>query len=86
MLDQGWKQPSPDVTPGVWDHPSGTRLHLGGCLRLLDGVFIEPFRWPESMSADHCIRIMGGNRKRGLMLWAQRRVLHDSNKEAGVEP
>jgi hypothetical protein len=26
--------------------------------------------WPHSQSADRFIRIAGGNRKRGLMMWA----------------
>lgn len=65
---RGWKQH--DVTTCVWDHESGIRLHLGGCLRLADGRFVDANIWPEACSVSLAVRMAGGSRKRGLMLWA----------------
>ena len=64
----GWKQ----INAAVWQHVSGTRLHVAG-LCLIRGVAHWANMWPESAAADRCIRIAGGNRKRGLMLWASRK-------------
>lgn len=55
----------------VWKHfPTGMRLHTSGLLDLNDGRLLHPNSWPESVKANRCIRICGGNRRRGLMVWA----------------
>lgn len=54
----------------VWDHASGIRLHIIGLVSFADGKSLWVNQWPDSAIADRCIRIAGGNRKRGLMLWA----------------
>jgi hypothetical protein len=62
----GWRH----VAGAVWDHDSGIRLHLLGTARMPSGVWRRASEWPASGLADDCIRICGGNRKRGLMVWA----------------
>jgi hypothetical protein len=62
----GWKY----VGSAVWDHKSGLRLHIMGLCRLPNGEEVNGFRWPESRELDRWIRIAGGNRRRGAMLWA----------------
>ena len=63
---RGWV----NVGGAVWDHPSGIRLHVAGLLGLPSGEFLCANHWPESQAADRCVRIAGGSRKRGLMIWA----------------
>jgi hypothetical protein len=67
----GWT----NVWGPVWDHASGARLHLGGFLRLPSGEHISANRWPELLSLNRYIRIAGGSRKRGLMLWALSKLI-----------
>ena len=64
----GWKH----VGGSVWDHaPTGVRLHVGGALCRFPGLdFVYGMLWPEGRSVNRCIRIAGGNRRRGLMIWA----------------
>lgn len=62
----GWKY----VAGPVWEHQSGTRVHLGGFVKFPNGEFLSANNYPECMDADRMIRINGGNRKRGLMAWA----------------
>ena len=66
----GWKH----VAGSVWDHkPTGLRLHVGGALVQFPGTgFCYGMLWPEGRSVDRCIEIAGGNRRRGLMIWARR--------------
>jgi hypothetical protein len=52
---------------GVWDHVSGMRLHCLGLLVMPDGTVR---REHETRLAEGYIRLAGGNRKRGLMMWA----------------
>lgn len=59
------------IRGSVYEHYLHGRLHLLGLLRRPNGEFIEAFRWPQTARADRAIQIAGGNRKRGLMLWAQ---------------
>lgn len=56
----------------MWDHmPSGLRVHVGGALcRLPLTNCIYGMLWPETNNVDQCIRIAGGNRRRGMMVWA----------------
>lgn len=65
---KGWRQNGHHVA--IWDHDSGMRLHLLGLLRLPNGELKSASKWPSSIVATGCIRVAGGNRKRGLMLWA----------------
>jgi hypothetical protein len=62
----GWT----NLGPAVWEHTSGTRIHVGGYCRLADGRDFSECRWPESMDAARAIAVCGGNRKRGMMVWA----------------
>ena len=64
----GWRQNT--ITKSIWDHESGIRLHMLGMLRLPNGEIRQANQWPTSQLADGCIRVAGGNRKRGLMIWA----------------
>ena len=64
----GWRQNT--NTKAVWDHDSGLRLHMLGMVRLPNGEIRQANQWPTSQLADGCIRVAGGNRKRGLMIWA----------------
>lgn len=63
----GWTH----VHGAVWDHESGVRLHLLGMIRSADGSFTSANEWPNCRQVNRCVRIAGGNRKRGLMLWAE---------------
>lgn len=62
----GWRF----VGSGVWDHDSGMRLHCLGLLVMPDGKMRRATEWPASDIAKGYIRVAGGNRKRGLMMWA----------------
>ena len=62
----GWKH----LAGSVWEHSSGTRIHLIGLVRLPDMSFFSLNKYPECMDGYKMIRINGGNRKRGLMSWA----------------
>ena len=62
----GWKR----LGPAVWEHVSGTRIQVGGMVRLPSGRHVFESRWPENKGADRAIAICGGNRKRGMMVWA----------------
>lgn len=64
---KGWSQ---TANCAVWDHASGLRLHLMGMLRMPDGTIVSGNVWPEAMTLTLTTRMAGGNRKRGLMLWA----------------
>lgn len=64
----GWRQNK--INTAVWDHYSGMRLHMLGLLRLPNGEMRQANQWPTSHLANGCIRVAGGNRKRGLMVWA----------------
>lgn len=65
---RGWQQNT--VTKSIWDHESGMRVHMLGMLRLPNGEIRRANQWPAIQLADMCIRVAGGNRKRGLMIWA----------------
>lgn len=62
----GWEK----VGPSVYDHPSGLRIHVGGYCLMPQGEFISGNAWPQSSVMDRFIRIAGGNRRRGVMMWA----------------
>lgn len=62
----GWKL----LGSAVFEHPNGTRVHLGGLIRLPDLSFVSLNKWPEGNEGWTHIAICGGNRKRGLMAWA----------------
>ena len=65
---RGWTQDK--ITTSMWDHDSGISLHLGGYVRLLDGRIVSVNTWREHLEFSLALRMAGGNRKRGLMLWA----------------
>ena len=58
------------VGSSVWDHASGMRLHMLGMLRMPLGELVSANIWPESRGVWLATRLVGGSRKRGLMLWA----------------
>ena len=70
------RRPGPGwaATPccAVFEHVSGIRIHIHGMARLPTGEWIDGGRWPESKSLEHCIRICGGNRRRGVMAWTMK--------------
>jgi len=61
----GWKH----VGGSVFER-NGYRVHGLDMCRLPDGSFVSGNSWPECKNLDLAIRINGGNRKRGLMAWA----------------
>lgn len=63
---RGWRH----VNGSVWDHDSGMRLHLLGLLKLPSGETVTADMWPEYLNVRNAVRIAGGSRKRGLMIWA----------------
>jgi hypothetical protein len=54
----------------VYEHISGTRMHMMGFVKLPTGEYFSDSQWPNLLGAARMIRINGGNRKRGLMAWA----------------
>ena len=64
------------VGSACWDNSKyDVRVHVGGhCLVKLSGNFISGTVWPESRNLDRCIEICGGNRRRGVMIWAMNLV------------
>ena len=66
----GWQHWPRD---GVWDHSTGICISTAGLILIPDKAgtrLIWENKWPHSQSAERWIKIAGGNRKRGLMLWA----------------
>ncbi len=61
----GWKQ----LGQGVWEHVSGLRIHMLGGVRLPDHRSVWAESWPISQELYKFIRIAGGNRRRGLMMF-----------------
>lgn len=59
----GWKY----LGSSVWGHESGVRVHCLGFARMPDGAM---HRSDGDRLAEGYIRLSGGNRKRGLMMWA----------------
>jgi hypothetical protein len=57
------------VGPAVWDHSSGLRVHSGGYC-IVDGEFRSGLCWPECQHLNKCVAVCGGNRRRGVMVWA----------------
>jgi len=63
----GWKH----LAGAVWEHCNGVRIHLGGTAQLPNGDFVFAYGGIEdSLDSRKYIKINGGNRKRGLMAWA----------------
>jgi hypothetical protein len=58
----------------VWDHVSGIRIHAYGFAKLPNGSIVNAAMWPLSRELDACVRIAGGNRIRGLMVFAKRKA------------
>lgn len=62
----GWNK----VGPAIYDHDSGVRIHVAGLVRLPSGEFVSGEQWPQCQEMYRYIRIAGGNRRRGVMMWA----------------
>ena len=63
----GWKH----LAGPIWEHENGARIHVMGVVRMPDKVtFFSLSKYPEMMEGNRLVRINGGNRKRGLMAWA----------------
>jgi hypothetical protein len=62
----GWRF----VGSACWKHTSGVGVHVLGLAFMPDGTVRRASEWPASGMADGYIRLAGGNRKRGLMMWA----------------
>lgn len=60
----------------MYDHVSGIRVHTAGMCQMPDGQFVYGRSWPESRALDRAVAEQGGNRRRGVMVWAMR--LHKS--------
>lgn len=61
----GWRKVGP-----CFDHSSGLRVHLAGLARMPDGRVVSALAGPETSAAQKAIAEQGGNRRRGLMIWA----------------
>lgn len=56
---------------GACYHHSEVGIHVGGMARFhLSGNWVNGREWPEEKNLNRCIRVCGGNRKRGTMVWA----------------
>lgn len=62
----GWKH----VAGPVYEHCSGTRIHLLGLIKTPDGRTAFLDKWPDAKEGRRFMKICGGNRKRALMAWA----------------
>ena len=62
----GWQH----VGGAVWEHASGTRIHMLGLVKTADGQVYSLNDWRSSEAGRRLVRINGGNRRRGLMAWA----------------
>lgn len=62
---KGWQRMG-----ACWSHESGLRVHPIGLFRSSAGELIWADRWPEIQVLARAIREQGGNRRRGLMVWA----------------
>jgi hypothetical protein len=76
----GWRH----IAGPVYEHRNGTRVHVGGFVKLPNGDFLSDSKWPESKDAARMIRINGGNLRRGLMAWAMTYNAKFSGSTAGV--
>lgn len=71
----GWRH----IAGSVYEHQSGIRTHVVGiCAR--GDVVVMGTNWPESRELYRMIRINGGNRRRGVMAWALRRLGYGGGK------
>lgn len=50
--------------------PGGIKLHMQGIVKLIDGSIIHDTSPPHYYIVAKLIKANGGNRKRGLMAWA----------------
>ncbi len=63
----GWRH----LAGPVWEHTNGARIHTMGLVRMPDGAtFFSLHKYPDNMEGSRLVKINGGNRKRGLMAWA----------------
>ena len=62
----GWNH----IGGAVWEHTNKTRIHIMGTIRLPDMTFVNLHDYPSYIEGHKYIAINGGNRKRGLMAWA----------------
>ena len=53
----------------VFQHISGVRVNAG-CAVFPNGRVAYPTNFAESREIDRCVRIQGGRRLRGMMMWA----------------
>ena len=53
----------------VFGHVSGVRVNAG-CAVFPDGRVAYATRWPEAGEINRCVRVQGGRRRRGMMMWA----------------
>lgn len=65
-LDNGWLTLGP-----VCKHPAGFKVHVLGYIGYPSGTILSASALSQRDAVTRAIRIQGGNRKRGLMLWAQ---------------
>ena len=65
-LANNWKRFGP-----VFEHESGMRVHTLGFLVFPSKQVLMGNQMPEYDRLNKAIKIQGGNRKRGLMLWAE---------------
>jgi len=63
---KGWRK----TDGAVFERLDGLRVHMLGLVRLPDGRKVSGSVWPESLKLHRFICINGGNRKRGVMAWA----------------
>lgn len=59
----------------VYEHTTGVRVHVGGLMRTPTGDTVVGTLWPESRRMDRCIRMNGGNRRRGVMAWGLNKAM-----------
>ena len=65
-LSSGWSH----INGPVWNHKNGTRIHVTApIVRLPDGAM--PGVYADRARVNRLIRMAGGNRKRGVMAYAE---------------
>lgn len=67
-LSQHWFS----IGSGVYQSETGARIHIGGAILTSKGDYLSINRMDQNQEMLRCIRICGGNRRRGLMLAAEK--------------
>ena len=75
----GWK----DLGNAVWEHSTGVRICVSGYVKFPRGKFYSGNCWPDYIDYGRCVKLAGGNLKRGAMIWALELIKKTGNAGEG---